>query len=76
MPMAFVLINCELGTEKEIVKKLNKTRGVKEVHEVYGVYDIIAKLESEDMRMLREAVMGKIRKINGVRSTLTMTVIE
>jgi len=71
-----VLINCDLGMEKDIVKELKKIAGVKEVHEIYGVYDIIAKLEAEDMRMLREAVMGRIRKINGVRSTLTMTVIE
>ncbi|MCD6510976.1 MAG: Lrp/AsnC ligand binding domain-containing protein [Thaumarchaeota archaeon] len=76
MPTAFVLINCDLGMEKDIVKELKKIAGVKEVHEIYGVYDIIAKLEAEDMRMLREAVMGRIRKINGVRSTLTMTVIE
>jgi len=43
---------------------------------VYGVYDIVLKLSSDDIDTLRSAVTNKIRKITSVQSTLTMMVIE
>ena len=45
MPQAFVLMNAELGSEESIVQDLKKLEGVKEVFQVYGVYDIVAQLE-------------------------------
>ena len=49
MPLAFVLINADLGTEEELVKELKKIEEVKEVYVVYGVYDIIAKIQADSM---------------------------
>ena len=43
---------------------------------VYGVYDIIIKLSSDDSTKLRSIVTNDIRKIENVQSTLTMMVIE
>ena len=76
MPLAFILINSELGKEEDVLKKLRSIENVKEVHFVYGVYDIIAKVEAESMEKLKEIVTFKIRRLNDVRSTLTMTVAE
>jgi len=76
MPTAFVLINAELGKEEGLIKELRKIENVKEAHFVYGVYDIIAKVEAESMEKLKEIVTFKIRRMNDVRSTLTMTVVE
>jgi DNA-binding Lrp family transcriptional regulator len=76
MPTAFVLINAELGKEKGILKELRSISSVKEAHFVYGVYDIIAKVEAESMEKLKEIVTFKIRRLTDVRSTLTMTVAE
>jgi len=76
MPTAFVLINAELGKEAEILRELRSMSDVKEAHFVYGVYDIIAKVEAESMEKLREIVTLKIRRVAEVRSTLTMTVVE
>ena len=42
----------------------------------YGVYDIIAKVEAENQQVLKDAVFTKIRKMDEVRTTLTMIVIE
>jgi DNA-binding Lrp family transcriptional regulator len=75
MTVAFVLINSELGFEEEIVSKLNKIEGVKEVYQVYGVYDIIVKIEGETMEKVKDIVTWKIRRLNRVRSTLTMIVM-
>jgi len=76
MPLAFILINSELGKEEDVLKELKNIENVKEVHFVYGVYDIIAKVEAENMKELKEIVTFKIRRLSDVRSTLTMTVIE
>jgi DNA-binding Lrp family transcriptional regulator len=76
MPSAYVLINCDLGSEEEIIKELKKMPGTVEVSGVYGVYDIIAKVRSDTMEKLRETITWHVRKIDKVRSTLTMIVIE
>jgi DNA-binding Lrp family transcriptional regulator len=76
MPTAYVLINCDLGSEEEIIRELKKMPGTVEVSGVYGVYDIIAKVSSDTMEKLRETITWHVRKIDKVRSTLTMIVIE
>jgi len=76
LPKAFVLINTETGFMNEVLKELSKIEGVKEAYSVYGVYDIIAKVEAKTMDGLKDIVAWKIRRISNVRTTLTMIVIE
>jgi len=76
MPVAFVLINTEIGAMEEVIKALRKIGGVEEAYGVYGVYDIVAKIKAKSMDQLKEVVTWNIRRINQVRSTLTMIVIE
>jgi DNA-binding Lrp family transcriptional regulator len=76
MPVAFVLINAETGFEDEVVTELRKVSNVKEAYGVYGLYDIVAKVEADSTDKLRETVTWKIRRLDRVRSTLTIIVIE
>ena len=76
MPVAFVLMNTETGFMGEVLKSLKDVECVKEAHSAYGVYDIIAKVEAETTDRLNEVVTQQIRKLNNVRTTLTMIVIE
>jgi DNA-binding Lrp family transcriptional regulator len=76
MPKACVLMNAELGSEDSIVNELKKIEGVKEVYQVYGVYDIVAQVEADIMEKVKETITWKLRKLNGVKSTLTMIVME
>jgi len=76
MPEAFVLMNAELGSEESIVNELKKIDLVKHVYQVYGVYDIVALVEGESMDKVKETLTWKLRKLNGVKSTLTMIVME
>ncbi|HIE14995.1 TPA: Lrp/AsnC family transcriptional regulator [Candidatus Bathyarchaeota archaeon] len=76
MPIAFVLINTEIGSEGEVLKSLRNIPGVEEAYSVYGVYDIIAKVKAESMDKLKDIVTWRIRRLEKVRSTLTMIVIE
>ncbi len=76
LPQAFVLINSEIGAEDELLKELKGIENVKEAYSVYGVYDIVVKVEAETMDKLKEIVTWKIRRLDKVRSTLTMIVME
>jgi len=78
---SYILINSDLGTDEAIIGKIkeildgeNNTQY--EIQGVYGVYDIILKLSSDDINTLRSTITNKIRKITSVQSTLTMMVIE
>ena len=76
MATAYVLINCELGSEEELIKHLKELDGVTEVHGTFGAYDILSKIESSTVESLRETITWKIRKIDKIRSTLTLMGIE
>jgi DNA-binding Lrp family transcriptional regulator len=76
MPQAFVLVNAEVGSENEALKQLRTIEQVKEAYMVYGVYDIVAKVEAETMDKLKAIISSKVRRLNKVRSTLTMILIE
>jgi len=76
MPMAFVLINAEIGSEEEVMKELKKVEGVVEAYVVYGVYDVVAKIKADTMDKLKDVVTWHVRRLNKVRSTLTMIVVE
>jgi DNA-binding Lrp family transcriptional regulator len=76
MPMAFVLINTEIGSESEVLAALKKIDAVDESYMVYGVYDVVAKVKANTMDKLKEIVTWHVRRLDKVRSTLTMIVIE
>jgi len=73
--VAYLLINVDLGSEKEVLNEIRRLPMVKEAYEIYGVYDIVAKVEAEDMDKLKESAR-KIRHINHIRSTLTLVAME
>ena len=76
MAIAYVLINCDLGSDEQIIEELKHISDVKEVHGTFGAYDILAKVESDQIRTLRETIMWEIRKIDKVKSTVTLLGIE
>jgi len=76
MPLSYVLINVEPGSEEKVLNEVRKEPNVKDCHRVYGVYDMIAKIEADSLNALKEIVTWKIRRLDGVRSTLTAIVME
>jgi DNA-binding Lrp family transcriptional regulator len=76
MPLAFVLINTELGAADDVLHALNRIPNITETHMVYGVYDIIARVEAESRTQLRSTISQKIRIIDTIRSTLTTIVMD
>ncbi|MHA7646277.1 Lrp/AsnC ligand binding domain-containing protein [Nitrosopumilus sp. S4] len=80
MPTAYVLLNSDLGSDESIISEVKQILAEEkisyEVQGVYGVYDIVLKLSSDDAEKLRSIITNKVRKISKVQSTLTMMVIE
>ena len=63
--MAFVFISAESGSEDEVKKALDKIPNVKEAHLVYGVYDVVAKVEADSMTKLKEVLEGMKEVLEG-----------
>ena len=73
MAIGFVLISAAPAREHEVYNKLSKVKEIIELHPLFGEYDIIAKIEAEDFEKLGIIIVEKIRSINGVIDTKTLT---
>lgn len=71
---AYVLIHCLIGTTEEVLKRLKSLAFIKSIDQVYGLYDIILKMEYESEN--RAQVSTTIRSCKGVVSTLTMCLVD
>jgi DNA-binding Lrp family transcriptional regulator len=75
MVKAFVMLNVDLGCEKDVLRELRRMNGVVEAYVVDGVYDVVVVLEAEGLDDLRK-VISKVRGMDNVQSTLTMIAVE
>ncbi|HSD05207.1 MAG TPA: Lrp/AsnC ligand binding domain-containing protein [Nitrosopumilaceae archaeon] len=75
METLYILINCDLGSEVDIINEFMKIPEVKEVRGTYGVYDIFVKLQGDSKETLENIITHKIRRIPKIRSTVTLTPI-
>lgn len=66
----------EIGEESAVLNELKKIEYAREASLTYGAYDIVAKVQTETREKLEEVITEKIRRLNDVRSTLTMMVVE
>ena len=75
MVTAYILINCNMGSEEAVINDLKSIPGVKNVNGVFGAYDIIVEVQTLTVDKLRETITMKIRKISGTRTTLTLMTV-
>ncbi|MDB4342118.1 Lrp/AsnC ligand binding domain-containing protein [Nitrosopumilus sp.] len=76
MTIAYVLVNVTLGKEEEVIQDIQEIAGVTAVDGVFGAYDILVRVEVDDVTLLRDLITSKIRKISTIRSTLVLIVVE
>jgi DNA-binding Lrp family transcriptional regulator len=69
---AYILIISIVGSEEEVLEEVRGIPEVREAHMVYGIYDIVARIEAETMQGLKDIVASNIRSIDKVRSTLNL----
>ena len=75
MPEAIVMMNVDIGKESEVFEEVLNIDNVKEAYMVYGIHDVIAVIEANSMDELRDLITNRLRKIDGVKSTLTAIVV-
>ena len=72
MTVAYVMLNCELGAEAEIIEKLKELEQVTDVFETIGTHDMLVKLQADNFEKIREIVSWNIQKMPKVRSISTL----
>ncbi|KAG2479139.1 MAG: Lrp/AsnC family transcriptional regulator [Nitrosopumilales archaeon] len=72
MEVAYVLIQCDLGSEVEIIQELSKVQEITEARGTYGIYDIFCKIEADSKDVLDDIITNKIRKVSKIRSTIML----
>lgn len=72
MEIAYVLIQCDLGSEESIINEITQIPEAKEVRGTYGIYDVFCKVESDSKEILDDVITNKIRKIPKIRSTISL----
>jgi len=76
MAKAYVLLKVIPGYERNIVQALKDISEIEEIDELYGEWDMIAKVSVEKLEDLDALLSEKMRKIGGVTLTSTMIVAE
>ena len=74
MEKAYLLVSCEIGTEQELASKLEEIDEVKHVMITYGDYDIVVEAETDVAAKMDDVITSKIRKLEKIRSTITLRV--
>ena len=74
MTKAYVLLNTELGKDKDLYKELKSFPNVLEVFRTYGTYDLIVQVEEQDSTFLKELIFHRILKLDGVKQTITLMI--
>lgn len=75
MPIAYVLVSADVGSENKVLTEIKKIKNVTEAHTLLGTYDVIAKIEANSMDEIKESVFRNIRQLDKVRATVTLTVM-
>jgi DNA-binding Lrp family transcriptional regulator len=73
MNSAIVAITNDIGAEGKVMDALCQMSAVRECYMVYGVYDVVARVQASDEEELNRTI-SSIRDLPGVRSTLTLVV--
>jgi DNA-binding Lrp family transcriptional regulator len=76
MPSAYVLINCTLGSDKEVISRLMEIPVVIQAYQVYGAYDIIVRVAADTVEELQQALKSDIRRLDNIISTVTLVTKE
>jgi len=75
MEIAYVLVQCKMAHELEVLKELLEIDVVKEAKGTFGYYDILVKIEGENSAVIEHAITKKLRTISNVTTTTTISII-
>ncbi|HXG73400.1 MAG TPA: Lrp/AsnC ligand binding domain-containing protein [Candidatus Nitrosotenuis sp.] len=76
MNEAYVLLNVDYKEQKNIIEQAKKVPTVKEVKTVYGIYDILIILESDNMQEIKHAIDVNIHNIDGINNLTSLISVK
>ncbi len=76
MEKAFILISCDVGEEEFLYEQLGNIPEIKNRLITYGDYDLVAEFQTDTPNQMEEVISNKIRKIEKIRSTITLRTIS
>jgi DNA-binding Lrp family transcriptional regulator len=76
MPSAFLLINCKLGSDKEVINRVKEIPEVIQVYRIYGAYDIIVRVAAGTVEKLQQALKSDLKRLDNIVSTVTLVTKE
>ena len=74
MTSAFLFINAELLFIEDVINKLKEVPEIVDIYKVQGIYDIIARVNSDTEEKLKELVSERIRRIDKITGTVTVII--
>ena len=74
MEKAYILLSCEIGEEHDLAFRLRAIDEIKGVLITFGEYDIVVEAETTNSDKMDELITSKIRKLDKIRSTITLRV--
>ena len=76
MLTCFILIRVEAKKEDQVYNSLVQVKEIEGIREVFGEYDMIARMEARNLKELRSLVIQKVRSVPGILSTTTLITSE
>ncbi|MDH3696747.1 MAG: Lrp/AsnC ligand binding domain-containing protein [Nitrosopumilus sp.] len=76
MTVVYMLINYNMGFEEHVIDELKRIESVKEIQGVFGMFDVLVKIESSEVKTLDQTVLMKIQKIKHIQLIQTLIVYE
>ena len=76
MIQSYIMTKIETGKEAEISSKIKNLVNIIESHFTYGTYDLLIKVNFEKNEDLDDFVFNVVRKIPGVKETVTVIVAK
>ncbi|MAH98896.1 MAG: AsnC family transcriptional regulator [Euryarchaeota archaeon] len=74
--LAWILISCEPGRERDVYQQLLEIPAISEVSVVYGELDLVARIDFESEKEMSKSLIGEMRHVEGIRKTETLIAVE
>ena len=72
---AYVLLNVDYKHQKDIINKARSLPTVENVKTMYGVYDLMIILESNDMGAIKKIIDEDIHELNGIINMTSLVTV-
>jgi len=73
---AYVLVQTEVGTAADVSDEIGALEGVLSAEALTGPYDVIARVQTENVDALGKLVVSRIHLVGGVTRTLTCPIVH